>query len=91
MMKNPDSRKQIWTQGQGIDHRHWIPHVDAQHDKIMTSLEVFWSDEYAEMNVVSNGVLEKTKVDSGMVYSYFHETSTQQLFDDAGHWRIRSL
>ncbi|MCS7189507.1 MAG: hypothetical protein NZ933_06870, partial [Bacteroidia bacterium] len=26
--KTGRARKQIWTQGQGIDHRHWIPAYD---------------------------------------------------------------
>jgi aminopeptidase N len=28
-------RKQIWTQGQGIDNRHWLPLVDAKNDKLI--------------------------------------------------------
>ena len=26
------AKRQIWTQGQGIDHRHWIPYFDSQYD-----------------------------------------------------------
>ena len=47
--------KQMWTQGQGIDHRHWIPHVDAQNDKLITSMTIAFDADY---DVVSNGVLE---------------------------------
>jgi len=30
------SRKQIWTQGQGIDNRHWFPCHDELNDKVTT-------------------------------------------------------
>jgi aminopeptidase N len=52
--KSNRAPKQIWTQGQGIDHRHWIPHVDAQNDKLITSLTVTFDEGYA---VISNGKL----------------------------------
>ena len=35
-----DRAKQIWTQGQGINHRHWIPSFDDQNDKLITSVRV---------------------------------------------------
>lgn len=47
-------RKQIWTQGQGIDNRHWIPGYDHQNDKLVTSLTVTFDSEYT---IVSNGVV----------------------------------
>ncbi|WP_084180060.1 M1 family metallopeptidase [Schleiferia thermophila] len=47
-------RKQIWTQGQGIDHRHWIPYYDEQHDKLTTEIVVYFDSRY---KVVSNGIL----------------------------------
>ncbi|MGL4597527.1 MAG: hypothetical protein ACRCYO_08370, partial [Bacteroidia bacterium] len=33
-------RKQIWSQGQGIDNRHWIPFYDEMNDKITTEMLV---------------------------------------------------
>lgn len=51
------SRRQIWTQGQGIDHRHWIPHHDNQSDKILFSAEWIFNANY---EVMSNGVLDST-------------------------------
>lgn len=48
------SRKQIWTQGQGIDNRHWIPHYDTQNDKLITELIVTFDSKY---QVLSNGLL----------------------------------
>lgn len=53
--KTNTAPKQIWTQGQGIDHRHWIPHVDAQNDKLITSLTVSFDTAY---QVISNGILK---------------------------------
>ncbi len=45
-------RKQIFTQGQGIDNRHWIPSYDGLNDKLITSLKVNFDDAYT---VISNG------------------------------------
>lgn len=47
-------RKQIWTQGQGTDHRHWIPYYDEQHDKLTTEVIVYFDRPY---RVISNGKL----------------------------------
>lgn len=48
------SRKQIWTQGQGIDNRHWIPMIDDRGDKLTTSVTVEFDSKYS---VLSNGNL----------------------------------
>lgn len=45
-------RKQIWTQGQGLDNRHWIPMFDNMADKIKTDLMVTMEAKY---KVLSNG------------------------------------
>lgn len=56
--------RQIWTQGQGIDHRHWIPHRDDQTDKVKVKIEVAFSADY---EVMANGRLTARKIDdSGM-------------------------
>jgi aminopeptidase N len=52
------SRKQIWTQGQGIDNRHWIPMIDDRGDKFVTEVLVRFDKEY---NVLSNGQLLSNK------------------------------
>ena len=49
------ARKQIWTQGQGINHRHWIPSFDDQNDKLITSVHVAFPSAYT---VIGNGVLQ---------------------------------
>lgn len=46
------SRKQIWTQGQGIDNRHWFPCYDTPNDKVITEVYVKFDKEY---KVLSNG------------------------------------
>tara|TARA_B110000116_G_C16793855_1_gene565439 strand:- start:673 stop:3072 length:2400 start_codon:yes stop_codon:yes gene_type:complete len=53
------SRKQIWTQGQGIDNRHWIPHYDEMNDKLITELIIHFDKDY---KVLSNGnLIDKTE------------------------------
>jgi hypothetical protein len=53
------TRKQIWTQGQGIDNRHWIPCYDDVNDKMVTETVITFDSAYT---VISNGVLKsKTK------------------------------
>lgn len=56
------SQKQIFTQGQGIDHRHWLPHVDAQNDKLKTSLSITFDKEY---QVLANGTLTGSEEQPG--------------------------
>ncbi len=51
---NGKGRKQIWSQGQGIKNRHWIPCFDLQHDKLITSVEIAFDREFT---VISNGAL----------------------------------
>ncbi len=45
-------RKQVWTQGQGIDNRHWIPMYDDGNDKMITETVVTFNKDY---EVLSNG------------------------------------
>lgn len=52
------SRKQIWTQGQGVDNRHWIPMYDEKNDKVISELIITFEEDY---QVLSNGSLLKSK------------------------------
>jgi len=62
-------RKQIWTQGQGIDNRHWIPCYDGLNDKLITSLHVEFDTGYT---VVSNGVMrDVSKLNDGKVIWHY--------------------
>lgn len=54
-------RKQIWTQGQGVDNRYWIPGYDDVSDKLFTETIVTFDKEY---EVVSNGDLKNVKENS---------------------------
>ena len=49
-------RKQIWTQGQAFDNRHWIPMYDEMNDKMITAVTATFDSTYT---VISNGVLER--------------------------------
>ena len=55
--KTNRARKQIWTQGQGIDHRHWIPAYDDPNDKLITETIITFDSRY---QVLSNGTLIDT-------------------------------
>ncbi|NBC16823.1 MAG: hypothetical protein GVY18_05830 [Bacteroidetes bacterium] len=62
---DPDgtARRQIWTQGQGPGHRHWVPFYDYPNDRMLTETIVTFDSDY---EVVSNGELvETTEHDDG--------------------------
>ena len=63
------SRKQIWSQGQGIDNRNWIPMYDEMNDKIISELIVTFDKEY---KVISNGtkLSEKVNKDGTKTWHY---------------------
>lgn len=63
------SRKQIWTQGQGIDNRYWFPTFDDMGDKMLTDVTVTFDKEY---QVLSNGnlVTEKLNKDNTKTWHY---------------------
>jgi aminopeptidase N len=52
-------REQIWTQGQGIDNRHWIPMIDDRGDKFITETVVTHDSRH---QVLSNGMLKSKQV-----------------------------
>ncbi|HLG02956.1 MAG TPA: M1 family metallopeptidase, partial [Bacteroidia bacterium] len=66
---NGISRKQIWSQGQGIDNRNWIPCYDEMNDKITTEMIVTFDKEY---KVLSNGtkMSEKDNKDGTKTWRY---------------------
>ncbi|HXH17715.1 MAG TPA: M1 family metallopeptidase [Chitinophagales bacterium] len=51
-------RRQIWSQGQGIDNRHWIPCFDDMNDKLISEVKVTFDKNY---RVLSNGTLVSEK------------------------------
>ncbi len=52
------TRRQIWTQGQGIDNRYWIPMYDQGNDKFITETVITFLQDY---KVLSNGELKSCK------------------------------
>ena len=56
--KTNTSRKQIWSQGQSLDNRCWIPMYDEMNDKLISDIQVSFDKEY---KVISNGTLVKKK------------------------------
>lgn len=62
-------RKQIWSQGQGIDNRNWIPFYDEMNDKITTDMIVTFDKAY---KVLSNGnkISEKENKDGTKTWHY---------------------
>jgi aminopeptidase N len=52
------SRKQIWSQGEGIDNRNWIPMYDEWNDKLITETIITFDKDY---QVLSNGTQLATK------------------------------
>lgn len=67
------TRKQIWTQGQGIDNRHWIPMYDNMNDKFITETVVTFDKDY---NVLSNGTLKNVKSNTDNTKTW-HYTMTK--------------
>lgn len=86
------SRKQIWTQGQGTDNRHWIPHYDTPNDKITTDIKVHFPSEYL---VLSNGELKSKKKgkDGNTVWNYIMEQAhaSYLIMLGIGDYRIKTL
>lgn len=66
------TRHQIWTQGQGIDNRHWIPMYDNMNDKFTTETVVTFDKEY---NVLSNGALKSVSANSNGTKTWHYAMS----------------
>jgi len=83
------SRKQIWTQGQAIDNRHWIPCFDLANDKLITEVIVNFNSEY---KVLSNGrkLAEKINADGTTTWRYKmdHPHTTYLLMLGIGKYDI---
>ncbi len=66
------SRKQIWTQGEGIDNRYWIPSYDDPDDKLICEEVVTIDKKY---KVLGNGkkLEEKANADGTKTWHYAME------------------
>ncbi|GIV54615.1 MAG: hypothetical protein KatS3mg039_1133 [Candidatus Kapaibacterium sp.] len=63
-------RKQIWTQGQPFDTRHWVPIYDYPNDKAMTETIITFDSAYT---VLSNGVLRSKRRNSDGTITWHYE------------------
>jgi aminopeptidase N len=66
------TRKQIWTQGQGIDNRHWIPCYDDVNDKMITETRITFDSAYT---VISNGVLKSKTLNKDATATWHYAMS----------------
>lgn len=83
------SRKQIWSQGQGIDNRHWLPMYDEMNDKITSELLITFDKDY---KVLSNGNLLSSKEKDGMKVWHYKMTRPHApylIMMAAGKYEIR--
>ncbi|MBI5471675.1 MAG: M1 family metallopeptidase [Ignavibacteriae bacterium] len=86
------SRKQIWTQGQGIDNRHWFPCYDEQNDKLTTETIITFDKNY---RVLSNGTLiNVTEHNDGTKtwhYTMLHPHATYLVMIGIGQYEVRTV
>lgn len=86
------SRRQIWTQGQGIDNRHWIPMFDDMSDKITTEVKVRFDTRY---KVLSNGKLLSQKNMANGITEWHYKMSKPHapylIMIGIGDYRIKTI
>jgi aminopeptidase N len=86
------SRKQIWSQGQGIDNRNWIPMYDEMNDKLITEVIVRFDKDY---KVLSNGTQMKPKdnKDGTLTWHYYmtHPHSPYLVMLGIGKYDIKEV
>ncbi len=85
-------RKQIWTQGQGIDNRHWVPCYDEENDKMTTETLVTVDSAYS---VLSNGTRVEVR-DNGdgtrtWHYRMTHPHSSYLVMLAIGRYGVRTV
>ncbi|WP_417599693.1 M1 family aminopeptidase [Owenweeksia hongkongensis] len=71
------SRRQVWTQGQGIDNHHWVPHFDEQTDKLITEIEVLFDSKY---EVISNGSLVSKEEEGEQIRWHYKMTKPHSSY-----------
>lgn len=88
--KNNLSRKQIWSQGEQIDNRNWIPMYDERNDKLLTELSVRFDKAY---KVLSNGQLvdKLSNADGTITWNYVmsHPQSPYLIMLGIGKYDIK--
>jgi aminopeptidase N len=88
--KNNLSRKQIWSQGEQIDNRNWIPMYDERNDKLLTEMSVRFDKDY---KVLSNGLLvdKQSNTDGTITWNYVmsHPQSPYLIMLGIGKYDIK--
>jgi len=84
------SRKQIWSQGEAVDNRYWIPLYDEPNNKLITEMIVHFDKDYS---VLSNGrLVEKTSEARGMTtwhYAMSHPMADYLIMLGVGKYAIK--
>lgn len=65
-------RRQIWTQGQAVDNRHWIPMYDEMNDKMLTETIITFDSSYT---VISNGIRKSVRSNSNGTKTWHYAMS----------------
>jgi len=84
------NKNQVWTQGQGKNHSHWMPVIDDVNERFTWDAEITFPAGY---RVVSNGVLTEQRTDSTgqkNIYRYrMNKPAPSYLFFiGAGDWNV---
>jgi aminopeptidase N len=69
------SRKQIWTQGEALDNRFWIPMFDDWNDKMVTETIITFDKDY---QVLSNGTRLSVKENNDGTKTWHYKISHPQ-------------
>lgn len=85
-------RRQIWTQGEDINHRHWIPLYDEPNDKMITETVITFDKNY---KVLSNGkkISEKENKDGTKTWFYAMSKphSSYLLMLAIGNYEVKNI
>ena len=85
-------RKQIWTQGEDISHRHWIPMYDEPNDKMITETIITFDKNY---RVISNGkkISERENRDGTKTWFYAMNKphSSYLLMLAIGNYEVKNI
>ncbi len=85
-------RRQIWTQGEDISHRHWIPMYDEPNDKMITETVITFDKNY---KVLSNGkkISEKENKDGTKTWFYAmnKQHSSYLLMLAIGNYEVKNI
>lgn len=90
---NPDPKayRQIWTQGQGIDNRHWIPGLDDVANLVDYHVRITFNDQYP---LVSNGnllsVVQNVDHTKTWEYKLYNKHALYLVMIAAGDYKMKT-